>query len=141
MQDAEPALTVAREWLAKAENDLLTATQTLKLGRRSPTDTVSFHAQQCVEKCLKALLVLRGAEFPKTHDLELLAARLRNGPELAVSLDELARLKRYATVTRYPGAEAIALADARKAVAAARKIRRAVRALVPKRRTRKRREP
>jgi HEPN domain-containing protein len=84
MQDAERAFAVVREWLAKSENDLLTATHTLKLGRRCPTDTVCFHAQQCAEKCLKALLVLRGIDFPKTHDLEALAARLRNGPKLAL---------------------------------------------------------
>jgi HEPN domain-containing protein len=141
MQNAEHTLAVVREWLAKAENDLLTATHTLKLGRRCPTDTVCFHAQQCAEKCLKALLVLRGIDFPKTHDLEALAARLRNGPKPALSPDELARLKRYATVTRYPGAEAISLSEARRAVAAARKIRKAVRALVPAGGVRKRRKP
>lgn len=32
----------------------------------SPTDTVCFHAQQCVEMCLKALLVLNGIEFSRT---------------------------------------------------------------------------
>jgi HEPN domain-containing protein len=141
MQDAERTLAVVREWLAKAANDLLTATHTLKLGRRCPTDTVCFHAQQCAEKCLKALLVLRGIDFPKTHDLEALAARLRNGPKPALSPDELARLKRYATVTRYPGAEVISYSEARRAVAAARSIRKAVRALVPAGGVRKRRKP
>lgn len=141
MQNAEHTLAVVREWLAKAENDLLTATHTLKLGRRCPTDTVCFHAQQCAEKCLKALLVLRGIDFPKTHDLEALAARLRNGPKPALSPDALARLKRYATVTRYPGAEAISLSEARRAIATARRIRKAVRALVPGGRARKARKP
>lgn len=131
MQSGEPTLAVVREWLAKAENDLLTATHTLKLGRRCPTDTVCFHAQQCAEKYLKALLVLRGIDFPKTDDLEVLAARLRSGSSLGLSPDEFARLKRYATVTRYPGAEAISLSEARRAVAAARRMRKAVRALLP----------
>jgi HEPN domain-containing protein len=132
MRSDDRVLEVVREWLGKAQNDLLTATHTLKLGRRCPTDTVCFHAQQCAEKHLKALLVLRGIDFPKTHDLEVLAARLRNGPKPALSPDELARLKRYATVTRYPGAEAIPLAEARRAVAAARRIRKAVRTLLPR---------
>jgi len=140
MRNAERAFAVVREWLAKAENDLLTATHTLKLGRRCPTDTVCFHAQQCAEKCLKALLVLRGIDFPKTHDLEALAARIRNGPKPALSPDELARLKRYATVTRYPGAEAISLSEARRAVAAARRVRKAVRALLRGGAVRKRRK-
>lgn len=140
MRNTERAFAVVREWLAKAENDLLTATHTLKLGRRCPTDTVCFHAQQCAEKYLKALMVHRAIDFPKTHDLEALAARLRNGPKPSLSPDELARLKRYATVTRYPGAEAISLSEARRAVAAARRIRKAIRALLPGGAVRKRRK-
>jgi len=34
MPSDDRVLAVVREWLAKAENDLLTATHTLKLGRR-----------------------------------------------------------------------------------------------------------
>lgn len=132
MKDTDAIITVVREWMAKAEGDLLTATHTLKLGRQCPTDTVCFHAQQCAEKYLKALLVLNGIDFPKTHDLEALAVRLRNGQKPQLSLDDLARLKRYATVTRYPGAEDISLAEARRAVASARRIRKAVRSLLPR---------
>ena len=132
MKGHDAALAVVREWIGKAENDLLTAAHTLGLGRRCPTDTVCFHAQQCAEKYLKALLVLQGIDFPKTHDLEALFARARNGARPVLSRDDLARLKRYATVTRYPGAETISLAEARRAVAAARRIRKAVRALLPR---------
>ena len=131
MKKADATLVVVREWLAKAENDLLTATHTLKLGRRCPTDAVCFHAQQCAEKYLKAFLVYRGLDFPKTHDLEALAARLRNGRNLGVSPDDLAALKRYATVTRYPGAEEIPLSEARRAVAASKRLRKAIRQLLP----------
>lgn len=35
-----------------------------------------FHAQQSVEKSLKAVLVLRGIEQRRTHDLNLLAQLL-----------------------------------------------------------------
>ncbi len=65
-------LVVVREWIEKADNDLKTAAHTIKLGADCPTDTVCFHAQQCVEKYLKALLVLRRCDFPRTHDLERL---------------------------------------------------------------------
>lgn len=132
MKKADATVVVVREWLAKAENDLLTATHTLKLGRRCPTDVVCFHAQQCAEKYLKAYLVYRGLDFPKTHDLEALAARLRNGRSLGLSQDDLATLKRYATVTRYPGAEAISLSEARRAVSASKRLRRVIRTLLPK---------
>ena len=32
-------------------------------------EPIGFHAQQAVEKCLKAALALRGVAFRKTHDL------------------------------------------------------------------------
>lgn len=46
-----------RAWIKKAEGDLKTAEHTLTLKERCPFDTVCFHAQQCAEKYLKALLV------------------------------------------------------------------------------------
>jgi HEPN domain-containing protein len=97
-------LSVIREWLAKADNDLKTAVHTLTLGDACPTDTVCFHAQQCVEKHIKALFVYRATPFPKTHDIgrlrALLPARLR--PKLDSKSED--RLTEYATVLRYPGA-------------------------------------
>jgi len=132
MRSADRAAEVAAEWIAKAENDLLNAAHTLKLAARCPTDTVCFHAQQCAEKYLKALLTLRGSDFPKTHDLEALGTRLRNGLRPSVAPDDLGTLTRYATVTRYPGAEEIALTEARRALATARRIRKAVRAVLPR---------
>ncbi len=84
MPDNERVLTVVREWVIRAENDLTTAAHTLELGRKCPTDTTCFHAQQCVEKDLKAFLVWKGIDFPKTHDIEALMALLprRTRPEL-----------------------------------------------------------
>ena len=57
-----PVIALVREWIAKAENDLTTAVHTLRLGSECPTDTVCFHAQQCVEKYIKALLVFLACE-------------------------------------------------------------------------------
>lgn len=67
MRSDEGTFAVVREWLAKAENDLLAATHLLRLGRGAPADVVCFHAQQCAEKYLKALLVFSGDEVPKTQ--------------------------------------------------------------------------
>ena len=69
-------LRVIRQWVEKAENDLKNATHTLKLGRDCPTDTVCFHAQQCVEKYLKALLVFEGKDVSKTHHISELMRML-----------------------------------------------------------------
>lgn len=65
MIERENKLKVIREWVEKAENDFANAVNTLKMGKKCPTDTVCFHAQQCVEKYLKAILVWNGIEFPK----------------------------------------------------------------------------
>jgi len=125
-------MAVVREWVAKAESDLKSATHLLKM-EDCPADSVCFHAQQCVEKYLKALLVAQGLEFPKTHDLGELIVLLP--PRLRPSLDdqEQDRLTDYATITRYPGDyEPISAAEARQAVKIARRVRRGIRELLEK---------
>jgi HEPN domain-containing protein len=133
MPEHEQVLLVVRGWVAKAENDLKTAAQTLKLKEDCPTDTVCFHAQQTVEKYLKALLVLSGIDFPRTHDVEELMALVPPADRVDISEDEQARLTHYATVTRYPGDyEPISLTEARRAVALARRVRREVHRILPR---------
>ncbi len=121
-------LRVIHQWVEKAENDLKTAAHTLKLGAECPTDTVCFHAQQCVEKYLKALLVFHEIEFYRTHDigalLMLLPVHLR--PDL--SHEEQARLADYAVAARYTGDyEEVSLNEARSATELARRVRGQVR--------------
>ena len=126
-------IKVVHNWVEKAEADLFTAAHMLKLGPAAPADTVAFHAQQCVEKYLKALLIWHALDFPKTHNLTLLFERLpeRFRPELLA--DERLQLTAYATVTRYPGDyEPITLTEARRAVTLARRVRRQVRRWLPK---------
>jgi HEPN domain-containing protein len=133
MSAPDPLIAVIHEWVVKAEHDLLNAAHTLTLGAACPTDTVGFHAQQCVEKYIKALLVFRGTPFSKTHDIANLRALLP--PRLRPKLDRTVqkRLTRYATVNRYPGAgPEITLSEARHAVAVARRVRREVRKHLPR---------
>ena len=129
----DEVMQVIRQWAQKAENDLKTAAHTLKLCERCPTDTVCFHAQQCVEKYLKALLVWHEIDFPKTHNLGTLLALLPARIRLDLTPEEQERLTDYATVTRYPGDyDAIPLAEAQQAVAIARRVRSQVRKRLPK---------
>lgn len=126
-------IAVAREWVTKAENDLKTAVHTLALGEECPTDVVCFHAQQCVEKYLKAVLVLEGIDFPKIHDIGELVALLPQAVNLDTTVEEQRRLTEYATVTRYPGDyEPISLVEAREAVEIAKQIRDKIRNLLSK---------
>jgi HEPN domain-containing protein len=132
MPEREKRLTVCAEWVAKAENDLTNASHALKLGETCPTDTVCFHAQPCVEKYLKAILVLDGTDFPKTHDIETLVALVRSSLRPGLTSEEQARLTEYATGARYPGWEEISLGEARRAVALARRVRREMRRALPR---------
>jgi len=58
-------------WAEKAEEDFALARSTLR--RKKPLIAgACFHAQQCAEKYMKALLVSKEADFPKMHDLLML---------------------------------------------------------------------
>jgi len=133
MPAPNPLITILREWLRKADHDLTTAAFTLTLGQACPTETVTFHAQQCVEKYIKALLVFRATPFPKTHNIRALRAMLP--PKLRPKLDTRVqdRLTEYAVVLRYPDmGPDVSLAEARKAVAIARRVRKEVRRHLPR---------
>jgi HEPN domain-containing protein len=132
MPGPDEVLNLVREWVTKADNDLLTAAHTIRLGEECPTDTVCYHAQQCVEKYLKAVLVLAGVDFPKTHDLERLSALVPPDACPRLSAEEQAGLTEYATGARYPGWGEIPLAEARRALALARRVRREVRQGLPR---------
>jgi HEPN domain-containing protein len=62
---------MVQEWVEKAEEDLAVA-EYLVSSDRPFFGAVGFHAQQAVEKCVKAFLVHHQVEFPKTHDLDKL---------------------------------------------------------------------
>jgi len=98
-----PNHELALAWLEKADHDLITARQTLLLPD-GPTDTVCFHAQQAVEKSLKAVLVCRQVPFPKTHNLiRLMDLALRYMPELEAYRRDFAQMSLYSAEVRYPG--------------------------------------
>ena len=133
MPGHDRVVQVVGEWVEKAENDLKVAEHTLRMGRTCPTDAVCFHSQQCVEKYLKALLVSGSIDFARTHDIGESAALTSRDIRRELSAEDQRRLTTYATTARYPGDyEAISLAEARSAVRLARRLRRAVRRLLPR---------
>jgi len=114
------------EWIDKAEGDWRVARRELE-GEDPVYEAICFHAQQCAEKYLKALLEEQGVEVPKTHDLVVLLNSLVDKPsgierEWAV----LARLTTYAVAFRYPGEEA-AREDAEESLGSAARVRESVR--------------
>ncbi len=120
------------QWVEKAEHDLRNAEYVLTLEKDCPFDTVCFHCQQCAEKYLKALLVSRSIEFPRTHDLVVLINLATRHCGLNLQLEEVQPLNRFSVETRYPGDwEPIYRPEATGAVNMARRVREAVRCLLP----------
>jgi len=56
-----------KDWLSAAEDDLLAAKKLASEDRL--TNVVSFHCQQCLEKCFKAVIEEQGKPSIKSHDL------------------------------------------------------------------------
>jgi len=108
---------VTQAWLRRARSDLLLGRAALRARGVLPEDAC-FHAQQCAEKSLKALLLHLGFDFPKTHAIEVLLDLLKTqGVDIPTGVDEAFALSEYAVQTRYPGEwEPVTKAEARRAI-------------------------
>ena len=75
---------IVKEWVVKAEGDMTCLEREWRARKNPVYDAVCFHAQQCVEKYLKACLQEAGIEFEKTHKLVYLLDLLQTkNPMLA----------------------------------------------------------
>jgi HEPN domain-containing protein len=92
-----------KKWILKAENDLKIAKDEM-LTENPATDAICFHAQQCVEKYLKAYLISKDKETSKTHDILFLIKQcLLIDNEFNYLLELNAdSLTSYAVEIRYP---------------------------------------
>lgn len=93
----------AAEWLVHAQSDL-----SLARGGRDRRDVlpeqICFHAQQAVEKALKAVLLDRHVDFPLTHDLEeILEIVEQCDIAIPAEIGQVGLLTPYAVEARYPG--------------------------------------
>jgi HEPN domain-containing protein len=94
---------LVRQWLEKAEDDWRLSHR-LAGDLESYTEATAFHAQQAVEKYLKAFLTWHQIEFPKTHDIKrLLELAGEYDPGLTQELSDAAALTAYAVEYHYPG--------------------------------------
>lgn len=116
-------------WALRAEEDYLLSRSALR--RKAPLlYGATFHAQQCVEKYLKALLIAHGRAFPRTHDLAALHDLcLQAGHNIPIEAEKLERLNAYAVQVRYPGDDPT-LEEAREAVEIAQAVRRWARSVL-----------
>ena len=94
-------LDLARRFLELADRDIRTF-QLLAATPDSDDQAVGFHAQQSIEKCIKAVLSAHEIAFRKTHDLVELVDLLRdNGENLPPDVESLDALNPYAVILRY----------------------------------------
>ena len=92
----------AKVWLDFADRDLQAAR--LLVDREYVSNVVLFHAQQCVEKCLKALLEENGVLVPHIHSVVKLNSLVMEeaGTSLNLDEDELDLVDAVYIDTRYP---------------------------------------
>jgi len=97
-------LETAKIMLRSAERDLLALGHMLDQNA-FPVEVFGFHAQQVVEKSLKAWLSIKGAQFQRTHNIRHLVALLEPVESDVSNLWNLARLTGFAVQFRYEGFE------------------------------------
>jgi HEPN domain-containing protein len=115
------------EWIAKAEGDYAVALREIRVRRNPNYDDVCFHAQQCIEKYLKAALVSKGRTPVKIHDLTaLMRDCIQDFPLWASASRDVDLLSQYAVLFRYPGENATR-DKAQRAVDAMRRCREEIR--------------
>jgi HEPN domain-containing protein len=86
-------------WLNKAESDLKHARHSMK---NKDYDWVQLASQQAAEKALKAVCIQKGIGLIRTHELTILARKVKAPKNL---IEKSALLNPFYTASRYPDAE------------------------------------
>jgi len=98
---------ITLEWVAKAEGDFAVLERESRVRKQPNYDGICFHAQQCAEKYLKAILCEADIAFSKAHSLtSLIDQALLVEPFWETWREHLAYLSVYAVDFRYPGMSA-----------------------------------
>jgi HEPN domain-containing protein len=98
---------LTRQWVSKAEGDFQIVGRELRARINPNFDAACFHAQQCIEKYLKARLQEENIAFPRTHDLgQLLDLAKSVEPLWEGYRSGLNRLNVFGVRVRYPGTDA-----------------------------------
>jgi len=132
MQHDPELIAEVLAWLRKAKRDLDAGDHDLTAEEPFTEDAV-YHAQQAVEKSLKALLAWHSTSFRKTHNLEELGEQvLAREPQLGAIVDLVVPLTMYAWKFRYPGdEESPSFEEAEQALRDARQAFEAILACLP----------
>jgi Uncharacterized conserved protein related to C-terminal domain of eukaryotic chaperone, SACSIN len=90
-----------KNWLFRANEDIAVIKNLSESGLELYGSTICFHAQQAVEKFLKAFLVFHNIDFPKTHDLEFLLIECQKIDQSGFVFD-FGSLTDFGVSIRYP---------------------------------------
>ncbi len=88
-------------WLFRAKEDISVLESLTSINLEYYTSTICFHAQQAVEKYLKAYLIFYDIDFPRTHDLDYLFLECPKIDKETFNID-LKNLSDYGASVRYP---------------------------------------
>ncbi|MFN0280314.1 MAG: HEPN domain-containing protein [Pyrinomonadaceae bacterium] len=92
------------EWIEVAEGDWATANRERLVEAKTNYKAISFHAQQCGEKYLKAYIQEKSDDPERTHDLEVLLNKiLPHEPAWSALKESCIELTDFAVQHRYPG--------------------------------------
>lgn len=87
--------------IEKADADRATVAALLD-NQEVPDNILGFHAQQCAEKLIKAVLTISEIAYPRTHDIPfLLDLLLENNLEPPIDRAAVVKLNPYAVDFRY----------------------------------------
>ena len=133
-QPESPKRRLLGKWLQKADGDMAAA-RTLADSEPAHANAAAFHCQQAAEKYLKAFLVWREIDFPKTHDLDQLLDLVETADAaLAESLRDAIILTPYGVEFRHTGDRPDPTpAQVRRAVGLAESVRDAIVPVLPPR--------
>jgi len=90
------------KWLFRADEDLAVIDRLIQADPQAYASTICFHAQQAVEKYLKALLASKGVDFPRTHDVDFLLTECRKVSPGPFDQIDLKSLTDFGVSIRYP---------------------------------------
>jgi HEPN domain-containing protein len=90
------------KWLFRANEDVAVIQNLTQSDRQTYASTICFHAQQAVEKYLKALLAHKGVDFPRTHDIDFLLSECRNVTSGELDHVDPKSLTDFGVSVRYP---------------------------------------
>ena len=95
---------LTQEWIQRAEADYITVQQLLLTANPLLHNIICFHAQQCIEKYLKAWLQEANMPVLRTHNLEeLLTLIVPTLPDWSDWQPDFKIITKYAVEPRYPG--------------------------------------